>query len=162
MELLNEEYDIVDKKDALPLETVEGSIDLENISFRYDDEEDNVLQNLSLNVKKGETIALVGMSGGGKSTLISLVPRFYDVTDGAIKVDGIDIRDVQARSLRDNIGMVLQDNILFSESIETNIRMGNPYATDEEVIAAAKAANAHEFIMELPYEIGRASCRERV
>src|SRR5699024_12868903 len=85
------------------------------------------------------------------STLISLIPRFYDVTSGSIKVDGKDIRDVQARSLRDNIGMVLQDNILFSESIEMNIRMGNPHATDEEVIEAAKAANAHEFIMELPY-----------
>src|SRR5690625_2160811 len=91
------------------------------------------------------------MSGGGKSTLISLIPRFYDVIDGSIKVDGIDIRDVQARSLRNNIGMVLQDNILFSESIEMNIRMGNPQATDEEVIAAAKAANAHEFITDLPY-----------
>jgi len=151
MELLNEEYDIVDKKDALPLETVEGSIDIENISFRYDDEEDNVLQNVSLNVRKGETIALVGMSGGGKSTLMSLIPRFYDVTDGAIKIDGIDIRHVKARSLRDNIGMVLQDNILFSESVAANIRMGNPHATDEEIIAAAKAANAHDFIKELPH-----------
>src|SRR5690625_3675273 len=151
MELLNEEYDIVDKKDALPLETVEGSIDIENISFRYDDEEDNVLQNVSLNVRKGETIALVGMSGGGKSTLMSLIPRFYDVTDGAIKIDGIDIRHVKARSLRDNIGMVLQDNILFSESVAANIRMGNPHATDEEIIAAANAANAHDFIKELPH-----------
>src|SRR5699024_6374430 len=94
---------------------------------------------VSLNVRKGETIALVGMSGGGKSTLMSLIPRFYDVTDGAIKIDGIDIRHVKARSLRDNIGMVLQDNILFSESVAANIRMGNPHATDEEIIAAAKA-----------------------
>src|SRR5690625_4811228 len=91
------------------------------------------------------------MSGGGKSTLISLIPRFYDVIDGSIKVDGIDIRDVKARSLRDNIGMVLQDNILFSESIAMNIRMGNPEATDEEVVAAAKAANADEFINDLPF-----------
>src|SRR5690625_4883845 len=90
------------------------------------------------------------MSGGGKSTLISLIPRFYDVTDGSIKVDGIDIRDVTQRSLRDNIGMVLQDNILFSDSIAMNIKMGNPHATDEEVIAAAKAANAHDFIEALP------------
>src|SRR5699024_10226537 len=109
-----------------------------------------VLNDVSLQVKKGETIALVGMSGGGKSTLISLIPRFYDVTSGAIKVDGVDIRDVTQRSLRSNIGMVLQDNILFSESIAMNIRMGNPHATDEEVIAAAKAANAHEFIEALP------------
>src|SRR5690625_1749955 len=151
MELFNETYDIVDKPNAQSLDTIEGAIDIENISFRYDAEEGDVLKNVSLNAHKGETIALVGMSGGGKSTLISLIPRFYDVTSGAIKVDGIDIRDVKARSLRDKIGMVLQDNILFSESIATNIRMGNPYATDEEVIAAAKAANAHDFIMELPY-----------
>src|SRR5699024_11388003 len=82
---------------------------------------------------------------------MSLIPRFYDVTDGAIKIDGIDIRHVKARSLRDNIGMVLQDNILFSESVAANIRMGNPHATDEEIIAAAKAANAHDFIKELPH-----------
>ena len=151
MELFNEKYDIVDKPNAQSLDTIEGAIDIENISFRYDAEEGDVLKNVSLNVHKGETIALVGMSGGGKSTLISLIPRFYDVTSGAIKVDGIDIRDVKARSLRDKIGMVLQDNILFSESIATNIRMGNPEATDEEVIAAAKAANAHEFIQDLPY-----------
>src|SRR5699024_9046095 len=120
------------------------------VSFAYDEEDGNVLNNVNLRVEKGETIALVGMSGGGKSTLISLIPRFYDVTEGSIKVDGKDIRDVQARTLRDNIGMVLQDNILFSESIATNIRMGNPEARDEEVIAAAKAANAHNFIESLP------------
>src|SRR5699024_6336121 len=126
-------------------------VTMENVSFRYEDEEGDVLKNINLDVQKGETIALVGMSGGGKSTLISLLPRFYDVTNGSIKVDGIDIRDVQVRSLRDNIGMVLQDNLLFSESIAMNIRMGNPKATDEEVVAAAKAANAHDFIMDLPH-----------
>src|SRR5699024_3872578 len=110
-----------------------------------------VLKNINLDVQKGETIALVGMSGGGKSTLISLLPRFYDVTNGSIKVDGIDIRDVQARSLRDNIGMVLQDNLLLSESIAMNIRRGNHKATDEEVVAASKAANSHDFIMDLPH-----------
>ncbi|GAE95135.1 lipid A export ATP-binding/permease protein MsbA [Gracilibacillus boraciitolerans JCM 21714] len=89
------------------------------------------------------------MSGGGKSTIISLIPRFYDVTDGRILVDGVDIRELQVRTLRDKIGMVLQDNILFSESIAMNIRMGKPDATDEEVIEAAKAANAHQFISEL-------------
>src|SRR5699024_6924968 len=92
------------------------------------------------------------MRGGGKSTLISLITRYYDVTVGARKVDGIDVCDVTHRSLRENVGMVLQDNILFSESISTNTRMGNPYATDEEVIAAAEAANAHGFIKELPYQ----------
>src|SRR5699024_10230898 len=130
---------------------VREQIDINNIPFRYDEGEPEVLKNVSLHVDEGETIALVGMSGGGKSTLISLIPRLYDVTSGAIKVDGIDIRDVKARSLRDKIGMVLQDNILFSESIATNIRMGNPEATDEQVKQAAIAANAHEFIQDLPY-----------
>lgn len=149
-EFLNEKYDVKDKTDAHDLGRVEGKIDIENVSFYYTPEDGKVLSGVNLSVKKGETIALVGMSGGGKSTLISLLPRFYDVTEGAIKVDGIDIREVKARSLRNNIGMVLQDNILFSESIATNIRMGNPYATDEEVVAAAKAANAHDFIIKLP------------
>ncbi|WP_404451462.1 ABC transporter ATP-binding protein/permease [Virgibacillus necropolis] len=148
-EFLNEKYDIVDKKDAKPITDVKGNVDIDNVSFRYDDDEPDVLKNVSLQVKKGETIALVGMSGGGKSTLISLIPRFYDVTKGSIKIDGTDIRDVKARSLRDNIGMVLQDNTLFSESISMNIRMGNPDATDAEVITAAKAANAHDFITDL-------------
>jgi len=150
-ELMNESYDINDKPNAEPMKNVRGMIDIENISFRYESTEPEVLKNVSLHVEEGETIAFVGMSGGGKSTLISLIPRFYDVTNGVIKVDGKNIRDVQARSLRDNIGMVLQDNILFSETIAMNIRMGNPEATDEEVIAAAEAANAHEFIMDLPY-----------
>src|SRR5690625_1404673 len=150
-EFYNEDYDIKDKENAIALEDVQGRVDIENIYFAYDEEDGEVLKNVSLQVEKGETIALVGMSGGGKSTLISLIPRFYDVTEGSIKVDGIDIRDVKARSLRNNIGMVLQDNILFSESIAMNIRMGNPHATDAEVIEAAKAANAHEFIMELPH-----------
>src|SRR5690625_2362282 len=151
-ELMDEKYDIEDKKDAIQVDRVDGSIHLKNVTFQYNDDDREVLKNVNLNVAQGETIALVGMSGGGKSTLISLIPRFYDVTEGTIKVDGIDIRDMTQRSLRNNIGMVLQDNILFSDSIATNIRMGKPDATDEEVIAAAKAANAHEFIQELPYE----------
>lgn len=149
-ELYNEEYDIKDKENAPALTNVKGVIDLENVSFQYEPGDRYALKDVNLHVKQGETIALVGMSGGGKSTLVSLIPRFYDVTSGAIKVDGMDIRDVQARSLRNHIGMVLQDNILFSESIAVNIRMGKPDATDEEVIAAAKAANAHDFIMDLP------------
>lgn len=150
-ELMNEPYDIEDKPGAEPLTNVKGDIDISNISFKYDENEPEAIKNLNLQVEKGETIALVGMSGGGKSTLVSLIPRFYDVSDGSIKVDGKDIRDIQVRTLRDNVGMVLQDNILFSESIAVNIRMGNPDATDEEVIAAAKAANAHEFILDLSY-----------
>ncbi|HLQ73654.1 MAG TPA: ABC transporter ATP-binding protein [Bacillota bacterium] len=150
-ELYNEPYDIADKKDATAIEKVEGYVKFTDVSFRYDEEERDVLHKINLDVKKGETIALVGMSGGGKSSLISLIPRFYDVSSGTIEVDNQDIRDVKARSLRNQIGMVLQDNILFSESIALNIRMGNPYATDEEVVAAAKAANAHEFITELTH-----------
>jgi subfamily B ATP-binding cassette protein MsbA len=151
-ELMNEDYDVKDKKNAIELDRIEGKIELENVSFQYQEDEREVLQQVDLTVHRGETVALVGMSGGGKSTLVSLIPRFYDVTKGYIRVDGVDIRDVTQRSLRNNIGMVLQDNILFSESIAMNIRMGNPYATDEEVIQAAKAANAHEFITSLPYQ----------
>jgi len=151
-EFMNEDYDVFDKDDAITLENVRGEIEFDQISFQYDKEEHHVINNVSLKVNEGETIALVGMSGGGKSTLVSLMSRFYDVNSGSVKVDGKDIRDVTQYSLRNNIGMVLQDNILFSESIAVNIRMGNPYATDEEVVAAAKAANAHEFIMELPYQ----------
>ncbi|MGJ9460191.1 ABC transporter ATP-binding protein [Oceanobacillus sp. CF4.6] len=150
-EFMNEKYDILDKDNAIEPGRVNGTVEFDNVSFMYDEEEIPVLENIRLNVEKGETIAFVGMSGGGKSTLISLIPRFYDVTGGAIKVDGIDIRDMKARSLRNNIGMVLQDNILFSESIAMNIRMGNPEATDKEVVEAAKAANAHDFIKTLPY-----------
>src|SRR5699024_11050681 len=115
-------------------------IEFADVSFQYDAEDEYALKHVNLDVAPGETIALVGMSGGGKSTSISLIPRFYDVTEGAIRVDGKNIREVQARSLRNQIGMVLQDNVLFSESIAVNIRMGNPDASDEEVIQAAKAA----------------------
>ncbi|WNB94034.1 ABC transporter ATP-binding protein [Bacillus sp. NEB1478] len=149
-EFLDEKYDIEDSPGAAPLKNVHGAIDFQNVSFTYNDEEEEVLHNISLSVRPGETIALVGMSGGGKSSLISLIPRFYDVTEGSILLDGTDIRTYQMRTLRDNIGMVLQDNILFSESVRANILMGNPEASDKEVIQAAKAANAHEFIMNLP------------
>lgn len=149
-EFMDEKYDIQDSPDALECNVVKGDITFDNISFTYSSNEDPVLKNLSLEVKKGETIALVGMSGGGKSTLISLIPRFYDVTDGRILLDGTDIRSFKVRSLRDKIGMVLQDNILFSESVIANILLGKPTATENEVIEAAKAANAHDFIMSLP------------
>ncbi|MFD2925179.1 ABC transporter ATP-binding protein [Halobacillus naozhouensis] len=150
-EFFDEKYDIVDKKDAKRLEHVHGDVTFKDVSFRYDEGEPDVLNEVNLQVEKGETIAFVGMSGGGKSTLISLIPRFYDVTSGQILIDGQDIRDVQARSLRDKVGMVLQDNILFSESIAMNIKMGNPDATEEQMIEAAKAANAHDFIMNLQH-----------
>lgn len=149
-EFIDEEYDIVDKKDAIEMKNVQGEITFSNVSFHYGDENMPVLKSIDLTVQPGETVALVGMSGGGKSTLISLIPRFYDVTAGSILVDGVDIRDFKARSLRQQIGMVLQDNILFSDSVKMNILMGNPEASEAEMIAAAKAANAHEFIMNLP------------
>jgi len=148
-EFVDEEYDIVDKKDAIECGKIKGDVIFDNISYSYNEGEPDVLKGLSLEVKHGETVALVGMSGGGKSTLVSLIPRFYDVTDGRILLDGTDIRDYKARSLRDKIGMVLQDTILFSETIKENILLGKPDATDEEVIEAAKAANAHDFIMQL-------------
>lgn len=149
-ELIDEKYDIDDSPDAIACEHVRGHIQFENVSFSYEANEETILKNISLDVKEGETIALVGMSGGGKSSLVSLLPRFYDVTEGRILLDGTDIRSFKVRSLRDKIGMVLQDNILFSESVKSNILIGKPNATDEEVIEAAKAANAHEFIMNLP------------
>ncbi|RID81780.1 ABC transporter ATP-binding protein [Peribacillus asahii] len=148
-EFVDEKYDITDKPGAVELEKVAGNITFENVSFAYDETEERTLKRIHLEVNQGETIALVGMSGGGKSSLVSLIPRFYDVTEGRILLDGKDIRDLKVRSLRDKIGMVLQDNILFSESVKANILMGNPEATDDEVIAAAKAANAHDFIMNL-------------
>lgn len=148
-EFIDEKYDIVDKVEAMELKQVEGRVTFENVSFAYDEKEEAILKNINLDVKQGETIALVGMSGGGKSSLVSLIPRFYDVTEGRILLDQLDIRDFKVRSLRDKIGMVLQDNILFSESVKANILMGKPDATDEEVMAAAKAASAHDFIMNL-------------
>ncbi|ADU29256.1 ABC transporter ATP-binding protein [Evansella cellulosilytica] len=147
-ELVDEKYDIEDKEGAVPYQFPQGEVIFDRVSFSYDDDE-NVLHDVSFRAERGETIAIVGMSGGGKSTIMSLIPRFYDVTSGRIVIDGKDIRDYKVRSLRDRIGMVLQDNVIFSESVKFNILMGNPDATDEEVVAAAKAANAHDFIMNL-------------
>ncbi|MGG5252162.1 ABC transporter ATP-binding protein [Neobacillus sp. SM06] len=148
-EFMDEKYDIVDTPDAVDCHDVKGDISFKNVSFAYENEGEMILENISLKVKKGETIALVGMSGGGKSTLVSLIPRFYDVTEGQITLDGVDIRQFKLHSLRDKIGVVFQDNVLFSESVKENILLGNPTATDEEVFAAAKAASAHEFILNL-------------
>ncbi|MBS4175172.1 ABC transporter ATP-binding protein [Bacillus sp. FJAT-49736] len=149
-ELMDQKYDIDDRPDAIQCEDVVGNIKFDHISFAYDKEEEPVLKDINLDIEVGETVALVGMSGGGKSSLVSLIPRFYDVTEGAILLDGTDIRKFEVRSLRDKIGMVLQDSILFSESIKANILLGKPNASDEEVYEAAKAANAHEFILNLP------------
>nr|WP_208404561.1 ABC transporter ATP-binding protein [Saccharococcus thermophilus] len=149
-EFFDEPYDIVDAPNAIDCKEVKGDVVFERVTFAYHKNERPVLRDISFSVKAGETIALVGMSGGGKSTLVSLIPRFYDVTSGRILLDGIDIRDFRVRSLRDQIGMVFQDSFLFSDSVKENILLGKSDATDEEVIAAAKAANAHDFIMSLP------------
>lgn len=155
-EFLDEDYDIVDRPGArnLPVDPVtkriRGEVRFENVSFRYREEGPLVLENITLTIGPGETVALVGMSGGGKSSMISLLPRFWDVTEGRILVDGMDVRDVKLSSLRNHIGMVQQDNILFSESARANIVMGKPDASHEEVVRAAEAANAHDFISSLP------------
>jgi ABC-type multidrug transport system fused ATPase/permease subunit len=149
-EFIDVPYEVVDKPNAKVANDIRGKVEFQNISFRYQENEALIIEGLSLQVKKGETVALVGMSGGGKSTLVSLLPRFYDVTDGRILLDDIDIRDYQAQSLREQIGMVLQDTFLFSNTVRENILIGKPDATEEEVIRAAKAANAHDFISKLP------------
>ncbi|WYP27659.1 ABC transporter ATP-binding protein [Alkalihalobacillus sp. FSL W8-0930] len=150
-EFVDEKYDIKDSDQASDLDEVNGNVSFQHVSFSYESESEPVLMDINLDVKSGETIAFVGMSGGGKSTLISLIPRFYDVTEGRILIDDHDIRSFRVRTLRDKIGMVLQDNILFSDSIKMNIKMGNPEASDEDVIQAAKLANAHEFIQGLAH-----------
>ena len=146
----DEKYDIVDEPDAADLTTVNGKIEFKNVSFAYEAGEEPVLKNINLEANKGETIALVGMSGGGKSSLVSLIPRFYDVTEGQILLDGTDIRKFKVQTLRDKIGVVFQDNILFSDSVRSNILLGKPGASNEDVEAAAQAANAQEFIASLP------------
>ncbi|MGN1176950.1 MAG: ABC transporter ATP-binding protein, partial [Roseburia sp.] len=150
MEILAIEPDIKDADDAVELKNVTGDITFENVSFCYEDSTEPVLSNINLNVKAGSYMALVGSSGAGKSTLCSLIPRFYDVTDGSIKIDGKDIRSVTLKSLRNQIGIVQQDVYLFVGTVFDNIRYGKPDATKEEVIEAAKNANAHDFIMSLP------------
>ena len=150
MEILSIEPDIQDKPDAVPLENVRGDIVFDDVSFKYKDTEHRVLRHINLDVKAGSYVALVGSSGGGKTTLCSLIPRFYDVTKGSIQIDGKDIRDVTLKSLRNNIGIVQQDVYLFAGTVYDNILYGKPGATREQVIEAAKLANAHEFIMSLP------------
>ena len=144
------EPDIKDADDATELCEVKGDISFENVSFRYEENTEQVLDHINLNVPAGSYMALVGSSGAGKSTLCSLIPRFYDVTNGYVKIDGKDIRSLTLKSLRDHIGIVQQDVYLFVGTVYDNIRYGKPDATREEVIAAAKNANAHDFIMSLP------------
>lgn len=149
-EIMDMEPDIMDSENAVDIGDVRGDISFDNVSFQYHDDADNVLNNVSLEVEAGSYIALVGTSGAGKTTLCSLIPRFYDVSAGSIKIDGRDIRDITLKSLRDHIGMVQQDVYLFAGTIFENIAYGKPDATEEEVIEAAKNANAHDFIMSFP------------
>ncbi|MDI0365927.1 SAV1866 family putative multidrug efflux ABC transporter [Staphylococcus aureus] len=149
-QLIDEDYDIKNGVGAQPIEIKQGRIDIDHVSFQYNDKEAPILKDINLSIEKGETVAFVGMSGGGKSTLINLIPRFYDVTSGQILIDGHNIKDFLTGSLRNQIGLVQQDNILFSDTVKENILLGRPTATDEEVVEAAKMANAHDFIMNLP------------
>lgn len=148
-ELMEAEIDIFDEEGAVPLENVKGEITFRNVSFEYPDDHTPVLSQINLTIKPGEKVALVGPSGGGKTTLCSLIPRFYDPTEGEILLDGQNIKNVTLKSLRSNIGVVQQDIYLFSGTVYENIAYGKTDATKEEVIQAAKMAGAHEFIMEL-------------
>lgn len=146
-EILDAEEIIVEKPNALPLKSFEKSIQYDNVSFRYG--KDDVLKNINITVEKGKMIALVGESGGGKSTLVDLLPRFYDVSGGVIKLDGVDIRDYRIEDLRGQFGVVSQESILFNDTVFNNIAFGMEHASREAVIEAAKVANAHDFIMEM-------------
>ncbi|MCM4170932.1 ABC transporter ATP-binding protein [Arenibacter sp. TNZ] len=148
LEVLETENPIMEKREAISKSAFDQGIDIKNVSFKYDD--DYVLKQFNLNVPKGKTVALVGQSGSGKSTIANLMTRFYDVNEGEIKIDGIDIRDFTKTSLRGLMGLVTQDSILFNDTVKNNIGLGKENATDEEIVAAAKIANAHDFISELP------------
>ena len=147
-DVLEVENAITDKPNAVVKSSFDTTITLENIHFKYEDE--NVLKNFSLEVTKGKTVALVGQSGSGKSTIANLLTRFYDVQEGSVKIDGIDIKDMTLESLRDLMGLVTQDSILFNDTIKNNILLGKQDATDDEIIAALKIANAYEFVSALP------------
>jgi subfamily B ATP-binding cassette protein MsbA len=140
--------DIEDKPDALNLPQINRGIDIKNVTFCY--EEKPVLKNINLSIKAGEVVAFVGMSGGGKTSLVNLIPRFYDVNSGCVMIDGHDVRDVSQRSLRSQIAIVTQQTILFNDTVRNNIAYGDIKKTEEDVINAAKAANAHDFIVRLP------------
>ncbi len=150
VDVLQTEPEIVDKEDAIPLTNVRGEIAFKDVSFYYD-KTTEVLEKVTISIEAGKTVALVGPSGGGKTTLCSLLPRFYDVTEGSVTIDGKDVRDVTLKSLRSSIGIVQQDVYMFAGSVRDNISYGKPKAAEEEIIKAAKNANIHDFIMSLDY-----------
>jgi ATP-binding cassette subfamily B multidrug efflux pump len=147
-EVIDAQSEVVDKPDALPLTTSEGRVVFENVFFRYFGSEQDILSDVSFVAEAGQTVAILGETGSGKSTIINLIPRFYDVTSGSVRIDGHDLRGVQLETLRAQIGIVLQDSTLFSGTIRENIAYGRPEATLDEVFVAAKAAQAHDFILE--------------
>jgi len=149
VEIMKVKPSIVDKEDAVTSKEVKGKIEFKNVAFKYS-EEKFVLSNINLTIMPGETMALVGPSGGGKTTLCQLIPRFYEVNDGEILIDGINIKDIKIKFLRENIGLVQQDIFLFTGTIKENILYGKPDAEDAEVVKAAKDANIHDFIISLP------------
>jgi ATP-binding cassette subfamily B protein len=151
-EILDAKNDVENKPDAIELAEVDGRIQFNDVTFRYFNSGSPVLQNINFTAEPGQTVALLGSTGSGKTTIINLIPRFYDVSDGQILIDGQDVRDVTIESLRRQIGIVLQETTLFSGTIRDNIAFGRPDASDEEIIAAATAAAAHEFIVEFPQE----------
>ena len=150
LEVVETEPEIQDKEGAIDLENVKGDVCYDNVSFHYSDDNKTVLSQVSIHIPAGKSVALVGPSGGGKTTICSLLPRFYDVTAGKVTIDGKDVRDLTLKSLRNQIGMVQQDVYLFDGTIRENIVMGRENATDDEVLAAAKASHAHSFIKRLP------------
>ncbi len=150
MEIMNMEPDITDREDAVELTEVKGDIQFNGVSFSYTNGEDRVLSNLNLNIEAGKTVAIVGPSGAGKTTLCHLIPRFYDINEGEILIDGKDVRDITLKSLRKNIGLVQQDVFLFTGTIMDNISYGDPTKPEEDIIEAAKKARIHDFIMTLP------------
>jgi subfamily B ATP-binding cassette protein MsbA len=145
LQLIDEMNQVADKPNAFEIKKFDDKIEFNNVSFAYED--NDVLKNINLTIDKGETVALVGPSGGGKSTLVDLIPRFMDATTGEVSIDGIDVKDLQQESLRKIIGVVNQESILFNDTIFNNIAFANSEATEEQVIQAAKIANAHDFIM---------------
>lgn len=148
LEIISNEPDIKDKPNALEINNPKGEIEFKNVSFSYDDN-NTILNSINMKIEAGKNIALVGPSGGGKTTFCSLIPRFYEIDKGSIKIDGIDIKDIKLKSLRNIIGVVQQDVYMFSGTIKENIAYGKPGASEEEIMKAAKKANAHEFIMSL-------------
>jgi subfamily B ATP-binding cassette protein MsbA len=148
-ELFDLDSEIEEKEDAVELDSVTQGVSIENVCFEYV-ENIPVLKNINLQASVGETVAVVGNSGGGKSTVVSLIPRFYDVKSGAVKIDGVDVRDMKIESLRDNISVVFQDNFLFSGTLRENLMMGNFNASDEDIERVVKAAHLDEFLAELP------------